>query len=182
MKGSDVDRIFEGDPAPTDCFENLISVTTEKIIAKKGAGRLAPWISKDYNVDTDDYRVIFCDPRKQSDELHQAIKDLYGELPQDIKDRLFFVNADTPAENRRWLKKNGFLVDGDTVKVEVYCDNEDKDWMRAYTALGEKRWSMTMFVIAKGRVLKLARDVDIYNVARTVINAVKAMKKEQYLD
>jgi len=146
-------------------------------VAKKGAGRLAPWTSKDYSVDSDDYRVVICDPRKQSDELHRAIKDLQGALPKDMKDRLYYINADTPAENRRWLKKNG-LAEG---KVDIYCDNEDLDWMRSYTALGENRFSMTMFIIAKGKVMKLARDVDIYNVARTVTNAVKSMKKEQSL-
>ena len=168
-----MDRIFEGDPAPTDCFESLVSATTEKIVAKKGAGRLVPWISKDWGIDEEDYRVILCDPRKQSLEFHKAIRDLSAGLPKDIRQRLYYINADTPAENRRWMKKNAME------NVDIYCDSEDRDWMRTYTALGEKRWSMTMFIISKGRVVKLAREVDIYNVARTVTNAVKSMKREQ---
>ena len=49
------------------------------------------------------------------------------------------------------------------------------EFMRAYTALGENRWSMTMLVIADGRVQKLARDVDQYGATRTVQNAVKSL-------
>lgn len=168
-----VDRIFEGDPAPSECYENLIDCKTEKIVAKKGAGRLAPWTANDLKVDETDYRVIVCDPRKQSDELHQAMKDLNAGLPKDMKDRLYYISADTPPENRRFMKKNGLQ------HLDVYCDSEDLDWMRAYTALGDQRWSMTMLVVAKGKVMKLAREVDIYNAARTVINAVKAMKSEE---
>jgi peroxiredoxin len=171
-----VDRIFEGDPAPVDCFENLVSSKTEKIIAKKGTGRLVPWVSTDYNIDHGDYRVIVSDPRKQSTELHQVMKDLHGSLPQDIKDRLYYISADTPAENRRWLKKNGL----DDV-VDVYSDDENMTWMRRYSALGENRWSMTMFIIRKGKVVKLARELDIYNAPKSVANAVKAMKDEYIL-
>ena len=166
-----VDRIFEGDPAPTDCFESLVDVTTEKILAKKGAQRVVPWLTA--GPQEDDYRVIISDPRNQSPELHQAIKDLQAALPQDIKSRLFYVNADTPAENRRWLKKNGM-----TGKVQIYSDTENRDWMKAYTALGDKRWSMTMFIIAQGKVMKIAREMDVYNTARTITNAVKASKKD----
>ena len=173
MAGSATDRIFEGDPAPTECFENLVSVTTENKVAKKGAGRLAPWTSNDYGIDADDYRIVISDPRKQSTELHQAMKDLSGSLPKDIKDRLYFINSDTPAENRRWMKKNGLQN-----KIDVYCDTEDMEWMKSYTALGENRWSMTMFLLQKGKVAKLARDLDIYNAPKTVINAVKAMKSD----
>lgn len=170
---SGVDRIFEGDPAPSDCFEDLVSVTSENKVAKKGAGRLAPWISNDYGIDADDYRVVICDPRKQSTEFHQVVKDLCATLPKDIKDRLYFVNADTPAENRRWMKKNGLQNNAD-----MYCDTENMDFMKEYSALGENRWSMTMFVLRKGKVAKLARDLDIYNAPRTVTNAVKAMKTD----
>ena len=134
---------------------------------------MVPWISRDWGIDEGDYRVIVCDPRQKSLEFHKAIQDLNAGLPKDIKDRLYFINADTPAENRRWMKKNGME------NVDMYCDSENLDWMRAFTALGDKRWSMTMFIICKGRVVKLARELDIYNVCRTVINAVKSMKNEQ---
>ena len=33
----------------------------------------------------------------------------------------------------------------------VYCD-EKQEWMCACMALGEKRWSMCMFIVADGRV------------------------------
>lgn len=169
-----MDRIFEGDPAPTDCFENLVDSNTGNKVAKKGAGRLAPWISNDLSIDENDYRVVVCDPRKQSMGFHQAITDSYGGLPKDIKDRLYFINSDTPAENRRWMKKTGMLNN-----VDIYCDTEDMDWMKSYSALGENRWSMTMFILRRGKVAKLARDLDIYNCSKTIINAVKSMKNDQ---
>lgn len=164
------DRLFENDPAPTECFERLIDVTTEKSLAKKGSQHLVPWLTA--GLDEHDYRVIICDPRPQSLEFHQAITDLNAALPNDIKDRLYYINADTPAENRRWMKKKNIE------KLQLFCDTESKDWMRTYTALGDKRWSMTMFVIAQGKVMKIARDLDIYNISRTVVNAIKSMKKD----
>ena len=98
------------------------------------------------------------------------------ELPENIQSRMIVINADSPSENRRWIKKIGIL-DG---KVDLYSD-EKMDWMRCYTALGETRWSMTMFVIAEGRVQKLARDIDRYGATRTIQNAVKAFENESRL-
>ena len=49
--------------------------------------------------------------------------------------------------------------------------------MRAYTALGDKRWSMTLFVIAAGRVQKLVRDVDVYTVSTVVPKAIAAYRQ-----
>jgi len=99
-----------------------------------------------------------------------------NELPLDVRSRTIIVNADSPSENRRWLKKAGLLDD----KVDVYSD-EKMEWMRAYTALGENRWSMTMFIIQKGKVAKLARDIDQYGACRAVRNAVKALSDEARL-
>lgn len=134
-----------------------------------------PWLRKN-SARRDECLVIITDPRVQSPELRETIKSLLTELPADIRSRLIVVNADSPPENRRWLKKNGIPED----KLELYSD-EKMEWMRSYTALGEKRWSMTMFVIANGRVQKLARDVDQYGAARTVRNAVKAFDEEARL-
>lgn len=167
--GAGVDRLFEGDPAPTECFEELLNIKSENAIGSRGAERLVPWLRKN-PARQSDYTVILCDPRRQSSELREACQKCQSELPVDIRSRLIIINADSPAENRRWLKKDE-LVD----KVEVYSD-EKMDWMRAYTALGEKRWSMTMFVISDERVQKVAREVDIYSVSKSVKNAVKSMR------
>lgn len=157
-----MDRIFEGDAAPKECFEELVSIKTENAIGERGAERLFPRGG--------DYLVVLSDPRLKSFELRTTIKSLRSELPQDILSRLIFINADSPMENRRWLKKNG-LQDN---KLNIYSD-EKMEWMQAYTALGEKRWSMTMFVIADDRVQKLAREVDYYGANRTIRNAVKSL-------
>jgi peroxiredoxin len=106
----------------------------------------------------------------QSPELRETVKVLLVELPEDIRSRMIVINADSPPENRRWLKKSGIPDD----KIQLYSD-EKMEFMRAYTALGENRWSMTMLVIADGRVQKLARDVDQYGATRTVQNAVKSL-------
>jgi hypothetical protein len=164
-----VDRIFEGDAAPTDCFEDLVSIKSENAIGVTGKQRLIPWLQK--NSDRHNaYLVVISDPRQKSPELRDTVKILLAELPMDIRNRMIVVNADSPAENRRWLKKSGIPED----KIFVYSD-EKMEWMRAYTALGENRWSMTMFLISDGRVQKLARDLDQYGASRTVLNAVKAL-------
>lgn len=165
---SGVERLFEGDPAPTDCFEELVSIKSENAIGKRTVERLVPWLRKNPERQSE-YLIVLSDPRMQSPELRESIKKLRVELPQDIYSRLIVVNVDSPAENRRWLKKEN-LVD----QVDLYSD-EKMEWMRAYSALGEKRWSMTMFILAEGRVQKLAREVDIYGVSRTIQNAVKSL-------
>ena len=170
-----MDRIFEGDPAPEDCFEELVSIRSENAIGASGKQRLVPWLHKNA-ARHGDYLVIISDPRPQSPELRETVKSLLSELPPDVKDRLLVVNADSPAENRRWLKKSGIPDD----KLHVYSD-EKMEWMRSYTALGANRWSMTMFVIAEGRVAKLARELDQYGASRTVRNAVKALSEETRL-
>jgi len=92
-----INRIFEGDPAPLNPFENLVSIKTEKALGKAGALRVIPWLSKKQK----DYLVVLTDPREKSTELRNVIKHLSGGLPSDILSRIIDVNADTPAENRR---------------------------------------------------------------------------------
>jgi hypothetical protein len=49
------------------------------------------------------------------------------------------------------------------------------EWMRAYTALGQKRFSMCMFILADERIQKLARDIDGVLANRVIQNAVKSL-------
>ena len=173
ISGLGADRIFEGDPAPVECFEELVSVKSGNAIGVLGKERLLPWLRKNAERQKD-YLVVLTDPRRKSLELQQTIKNIQAEVPVDIRNRMIVVNADSPNENRRWLKKNG-LLDG---KVDLYSD-EKMEWMRAYSALGEKRWSMTLFIIANERVQKLARDLDQYGATRSICNAVKSLKESQ---
>lgn len=94
------------------------------------------------------------------------------ELTPEIRDRMIIVNADSPAENRRWMKRNKF----DDEKLLIYSD-EKREFMRSYTALGQNRWTMSMFIIRNGKVQKIARDIDQYGASRTVMNAVKALSE-----
>lgn len=168
--GSGVDRLFEGDPAPTDCFEELVSIKSENAIGKAGAERLVPWLRKN-SARHGDYLLILCDPRIKSPELRQTVQSLRADLTADICSHFIVINADSPAENRRWLKKDG-LED----KVDVFSD-EKMEWMRSYTALGENRWSMTMFIIQGEKIAKLAREVDFYGASRTIKNAVNSLNE-----
>jgi hypothetical protein len=62
--------------------------------------------------------------------------------------------------------------------VNMYSD-ETMEFMRTYTALGQERWSITMFIICDGRVRKLARDVDQYGASRTILIAVKTLHEKR---
>jgi hypothetical protein len=183
--GAGKNLLFEGDPAPTDCFEELVSIKTENAIGSTGKQRLVPWLRKN-EARQDDYLVVLTDPRMQSIELRETVKRVLTELPVEITNRLMIVNADSPAENRRWLKKSGLSQRNDLditsmpTSLELYSD-EKMEWMRAYTALGEKRWSMSMFLLAMGRIQKLAREVDQYGASRTIQNAVKVHLDETRL-
>ena len=204
--GSGRDLLFEGDPAPTECFEELVSIKTENAIGLPGKQRLVPWLRKNV-ARQQDYVILLTDPRMQSLELRESVKVLMNELPFDIKSRLIVINADSPAENRRWLKKVGLYntnTDDSTQKslpslsaltqplsnqpsslpaiqsLELYSD-EKMEFMRTYTALGNQRWTMTMYVVATERIQKLVRNVDQYSVSRTMQNAVKAYVDEMKL-
>lgn len=205
MKGSGRDLLFEGDPAPTDCFEELVSIKTENAIGLSGKQRLVPWLRKNV-ARQQDYVILLTDPRMQSLELREAVKVIMNELPYEIKSRLIVINADSPAENRRWLKKVGLFnsISEDSItksssvssgllqtsaqqkpqqqtqSLEVYSD-EKMEFMRTYTALGDQRWTMTMYIIATERIQKLVRNVDQYSVSRTIQNAIKAYIDETKL-
>jgi len=160
-----VDQLFEDDPAPTDCFQELVSVKSDNVIGETGASRLIPWLRK--NPDRrSDYLIILTDPRKESPELRQTIKRLANELPEDILDRMIVVNADTPAQNRRWMKKNK------AYKIDIYSD-EKLEWLQTYSALGKDRWTMFLYVIANERVVRLVRGMDGFEALRVVTNAVQ---------
>ena len=236
------DRLFEGDPAPTDCFQELVSIKSENAIGEAGAARMVPWLRKNPDRRAD-YLVIITDPRKNSPELRQTIKRLEVDMADSILDRMIVVNADTPAENRRcvvrfdaslcvrlslsvcvsvcvcvfvfvqlclsmqpfamcwpiaicgllfinnlfslstilvlvlrfpnrdvdrWMKKNNAF------KIDVYSD-EKMEWLQQYTALGKDRWSMSLFVVADERVVKIAREVDGFQAVRVVTNALKGL-------
>jgi hypothetical protein len=128
---SGVERLYEGDPAPTECFDELVSILTEDGI---NGGDLIPWKHKNPHR-RDDYLVLLCDPRPESPELRATVKNLLAEVPAEILKRVVIVNADTPAKNRRWLKKDGL----ENSKIKVYSD-EKMGFMQAYTV------SFDMFV------------------------------------
>eukprot|EP00531_Pseudo-nitzschia_arenysensis_P004564 CAMPEP_0116136282 /NCGR_PEP_ID=MMETSP0329-20121206/11638_1 /TAXON_ID=697910 /ORGANISM="Pseudo-nitzschia arenysensis, Strain B593" /LENGTH=280 /DNA_ID=CAMNT_0003631133 /DNA_START=101 /DNA_END=940 /DNA_ORIENTATION=+ len=127
-----VDRFFEGDPAPSDPFEELVSIKSENAIGGPAAKRLLPWLR---NTNKDDFLLIVSDPREKSPEFHNTLRDLSSELPRDIFSKIVFINADTPAQNRRLLKKNNIS----DANIRLFSD-EKREWMQAYTALGENRW------------------------------------------
>lgn len=149
-----------------------MSIKTENAIGKAGAERLVPWLHKNPERRSD-YLVVLCDPRMKSTELRQTIKQISVELPKDVLSTMIVINADSPSENRRWVKKNN-----PSESLEIFSD-EKMEWMRAYTALGDKRWSMTMFIIADERVRKLARDVDGLAATRVIQNAINSYMNEK---
>eukprot|EP00560_Eucampia_antarctica_P001902 CAMPEP_0197833448 /NCGR_PEP_ID=MMETSP1437-20131217/19079_1 /TAXON_ID=49252 ORGANISM="Eucampia antarctica, Strain CCMP1452" /NCGR_SAMPLE_ID=MMETSP1437 /ASSEMBLY_ACC=CAM_ASM_001096 /LENGTH=310 /DNA_ID=CAMNT_0043437519 /DNA_START=47 /DNA_END=979 /DNA_ORIENTATION=- len=163
-----VDRLFEGDPAPTDPFQDLLSMTSENALSKKGTKRVIPWLNQN-PAKQKDYLIVISDPRLKSSAFRKSLAKLISSLSPDMKKRMIFINADTPAENRRWLKKQG--MEGN---VDIYSD-EKREWMKAYTALGEKRWEICMFVLANGRVQKIVRDLDTDMCVDVVDKAVKSL-------
>jgi hypothetical protein len=158
--------LFVGDPAPTQCFEELVSIKSENSIGEGGASRLVPWLRRN-ELRRDEYLIIVSDPRMKSPELRETMKSLMVELPGEILSRLIVVNADSPSENRRWVKQYG--------EIDVYSD-EKMEWMQAYTALGDKRWSMSVFVVADERIQKLAREVNAVLAPQTIKSMVKSLK------
>jgi len=155
-----VNRLFEGDPAPTEPFQGLVSIQTDLALGEAGANKIVPWLRKNAS-NHNDYLVIISDPRTKSSELRDLMNIISTETPSDILSNLVVINSDTTAENRKWLKKR------ELTNLKVLSD-EKREWMRAYTALGEERWAICMFVIADGRVQKLVRELDA-NVADKVV-------------
>jgi len=166
-----VDRFFEGDPAPSEAFEELISIKSENAIGGPAVKRMIPWLR---NSNESDYVVIVTDPRQKSPEFLNTVRDLSSELPRDIFSKILFINADTPAQNRRFLKKYNI---SDT-NIRLYSD-EKREWMQAYTALGENRWSMTLFVLADERIQKLVRDFSQISASKVVQSAIKGTEQRR---
>ena len=148
-----------------------MSIKSENAIGGPAAKRLIPWLR---NSNKSDYVVVVSEPREKSPEFQNTVRDLSAELPKDIFSKILFINADTPAQNRRFLKKNGI---SDT-RIRLFCD-EKREWMRAYTALGENRWSMTMFVLADERVQKVVREYSQISASNVLQSAVKATNKRR---
>merc|ERR1712032_1685302 len=98
-------RLYEGDPAPTAPFAELLSIQNGEPIGKGGAKRLLPWEGSQ-SVASSDYLIVVTDPRPKSVELRTAMKRLAGALSSDLLKQCLVINTDTPAENRRFLKKN----------------------------------------------------------------------------
>jgi len=165
------DRLFEGDPAPFEAFEELVSMKTENAIGGPAVKRLIPWLRSTNMLDS---VVVVSDPREKSPEFLNTVKDLSSELQKDIFNKILFINADTPAQNRRFLKKNN-ISDSN---IRLYSD-EKREWMQAYTALGENRWSMTLFVLADERIQKLVREFSQISASDVVQNAIKATEKRR---
>jgi hypothetical protein len=126
---------------------------------------------------------MITEPRVKSPEFHDTVKSIKRELPKDLLSKLIFINADTPAENRRWLKKNNYLTNeeegGGGGGIRIFSD-EKREFMQAYTALGDKRWSMTLFVIADERIQKIVRELSYVDAPAVVERAVRAMEKRRY--
>jgi hypothetical protein len=100
-----IERLFEGDPAPVQPFEELVSIKSENAIGKGGASRLVPWLRKN-EARRGEYLIVLTDPRMKSPELRETVKNASANLPDNIKKRLIVINADSPAENRRYVVKN----------------------------------------------------------------------------
>jgi len=166
-----VDRLFEGDPANSEVFEELVSMKSENAIGETGAKRLLPWLR---NTNISDYIVVVSDPREKSMEFRSTIKSLSSELPIDIFNKIVFINADTPSENRKALGKMK-LADS---SIRLFSD-EKREWMQTYTALGENRWSLTLFILAEGRVQKLVREFSQISCSSVIQNAINATEKRR---
>ena len=168
-----VDRKYEGDPAPAEPFTDLVGSGSENALGEQGAERLVPWLRG--NADrSGDYLIVVTDPREKSNDLRRTMVSLASTLPKPMMSRTIFINADTPAENRRWLKKNKMGEGDGGGGVNIYSD-EKREWMREYTALGERRWSMCLFVLQDGVVRRLVRELDADLAPSVVQNAGKSL-------
>jgi len=162
--GRGVERLFEGDPAPTECFAGLTECKSGNLLGDAGAQSLVPWLGK-YS---DDYLIIITDARLDSTELQNTAQNIVSDLPMEIRNRIIIVNADSPSANRRWLKKAGLTT------LRVYSDME-RAFMKEYTALGETRLSMCMFLVQNERMARIVREMDEYGATKAIRNSVKSL-------
>jgi hypothetical protein len=165
-----IDRLFEGDPAPVERFEDLINHTTGNALGKNGASRVVPWLNKSSSKQKD-FLIVLSDPREKSSELRSALKNMSKMLTADVLSRLIVINADSPGENRRFLRKN------DIDNINVYSD-EKREWMREYTVLGETRWAMCAMVLHDGRVEKIVRELDVELATQVIKSSIKSLKMD----
>ena len=129
-------RLYEGDAAPITPFAELLCIESGEPIGEGGMLRLLPWEGSANNKSSyvDDYLVIIADPRPKSIELRTAMRRITDTLESTVLEKVVIINTDTPAENRRLMKKN---YNDKDAKFRILCD-ENMEWMREYTALGEK--------------------------------------------
>jgi len=167
-----INRLYEGDPAPSSPFTELLNIDNGEPLGQGGMKRLVPWEGS-RSASSSDFMIVVTDPRPKSVELRTAMKRLAGALSADMLAKCVVINTDTPAENRRFVKKN-FSEDSGADKMTVLTD-EKMDWMREYTALGEKRFSISMFILKEGRCEKIAREVEAESMTETVKNAIRGM-------
>lgn len=164
---SGIQRLYEGDPAPTDCWKDLLNLDGEQL-GRGGMTRTLPWMKSG---PSGDYIVMITDPRPKSAELRTAMKRM-SSLGAELRNRIVIINSDTPAANRRFVKKN-FGEEGST--APRILSDEKLDLMREYTALGEKRFSMTMFILRGGKVERLVREIEAEVLKTVVVNACKSL-------
>ncbi|CAJ1961621.1 unnamed protein product [Cylindrotheca closterium] len=164
LRVSGRDLLFEGDPAPTEEFNCLIPTTSEQPIGEMGAKRLVPWTRDGRG---SDFLVVVCDPRIKSNDLREITKAISMELPKNLLKETIVISADSPAENRRFLKKSN------VANIDMFSD-ESKTWMKAYTALGAQKLYSTMYIVADGRIQRIARDLDPLDAVTTIRNADKS--------
>lgn len=166
--------LFEGDHAPVQPFYHLVSVHTGVALNETTTGNILPWDNRNVLAQEEymDYTVIVSDPRAKSSEFRTTMKLFATGLPHEIQQRIIFINADTHAENKRWLKKNN-------VHIELFSD-EHKEWMKKYNTLGKQRWSMSMVILANGRVQRMVRELDFDSALRIVTNSVKTLEIVQF--
>jgi len=162
MKDDAVNRLFEGDEIDSKAFEDLVSIQSEKTLSDMDVKRMLPWVK---DADSDDYVLIFCDPRPKNGQFRSIITSCYASYPKPMMSKVYFINADSPSENRRFVKKEKKL----TIPTSNILSDEKRLWMRSVTALGDKRWSITMFILAKGQIQTLVRDFD-YEMLQTIVN------------
>ena len=148
-----VDRLFEGDDAPTDVFFDLVKPSLEfQTLGEAGAKRIVPWLGAANH--PKEYLIVITDPRSKSTELRRVLKSIQGSsIPSLIKKRMIVVTSDSSRDNYKYMKNNAIE------DIEIYSD-EKREFMRQYTALGEQRWAICMFIIADGVVQRIVRELD----------------------
>lgn len=170
-----VARLYEGDPAPSSPFAELRSITNGESVGRSGVLRYVPW--ENPSKSSEDYIVVLSDPRPKSVELRSAVRNLLTNnslddaVSNEVLERMIVINPDSPGENRKHLKK--YPADR-ADKLTILID-EDLEWMREYTALGEKRFGMTLFVLSGGVCRRIAREVDGDLICGVVRNAVRGL-------